>query len=393
MAKTVLLVIFLIIVAFFSGRTLMLASNLFSGKRADFFSSFSTGSLIIICLSFVSHFITVAGSSLLEDEKHLSGVIMVAFMTVSYFAFVALTVITGVKNKKSAAGAGSDAAAGRAADTEKAGGVSDGQVIAKNDADVKKADVKNTDKKDSGKKNSDKKYIGKKKADKKVVSAYGKVFFAVAAVLSCICFWMIISGSRLNSLGDETLETVVSFVDRGDMYAADPLTGMPYREGLPGKYKILCLPGMYAVMSAAFGTSPEVLVHNVMPGFWFMSGLFAMIALSGAIFREEKDELFKRSVFVAAGILFIYASDLSLYAQGFTILSSMWTGAAIRIWLLIPVLLFLLIERKYITALLPVICEALICRTVYGVGFLACIYAGWIVLYLIMGRVKCSKAS
>ena len=364
MAKTVLLVIFLIIVAFFSGRTLMLASNLFSGKRADFFSSFSTGSLIIIGLSFVSHFITVAGSSLLEDEKHLSGVIMVAFMTVSYFAFVALTVITGVKNKKSAAGAGSDAAAGRAAD-----------------------------KKDSGKKNSDKKYIGKKKADKKVVSAYGKVFFAVAAVLSCICFWMIISGSRLNSLGDETLETVVSFVDRGDMYAADPLTGMPYREGLPGKYKILCLPGMYAVMSAAFGTSPEVLVHNVMPGFWFMSGLFAMIALSGAIFREEKDELFKRSVFVAAGILFIYASDLSLYAQGFTIMSSMWRGAAIRIWLLIPVLLFLLIERKYITALLPVICEALICRTVYGVGFLACIYAGWIVLYLIMGRVKCSKAS
>ena len=104
MAKTVLLVIFLIIVAFFSGRTLMLASNLFSGKRADFFSSFSTGALIIICLSFVSHLITVTGSSLLEDEKHLSGVIMVAFMTVGYFAFVVLTVVTGVKNKKAARG-------------------------------------------------------------------------------------------------------------------------------------------------------------------------------------------------------------------------------------------------------------------------------------------------
>ena len=342
MAKTVLLVIFLIIVAFFSGRTLMLASNLFSGKRADFFSSFSTGALIIICLSFVSHFVTVAGSSLLEDEKHLSGVIMVAFMTVSYFAFVVLTVVTGVKNKKAAAEAGSE---------------------------------------------------GAKKPEKAAVPLRGKVFFAVAAVLSCICFWMIISGARLNSLGDETLETVVSFLDRGDMYVADPLTGMPYREGLPGKYKILCLPGMYAVMSAAFGTSPEILVHNVMPGFWFMSGLFAMIALSGAVFRGTEDELFKRSVFIAAGILFIYASDLSFYAQGFTILSSMWTGAAIRVWLLIPALLFLLVERKYITALLPVLCEALICRTVFGVGFLACIYAGWIVLYLIMGRVKCSKAS
>lgn len=334
MAKTVLLILFLIMVAFFSGRTLMLASNLFSGKRTDFFSSFSIGALVVIFISFVSHFITVTGTSLLEDEKHLCGVIIVAVMTVSYFAFVVLTVITGKRKKED----------------------------------------ENTERETAR-------------------SASGWVFFCAALFLSIFCFMTIVSGKRINSLGDETLETVVSFLDRGDMYVADPLTGMPYREGLPGKQKILCLPGMYAVMASAFGTAPDVLVHKVMSGFWFVTGLASMIALSGTVFREGSDRLLKRSVFIASAILFIYASDLSLYSQGFSVLSSMWTGTAIRIWVLMPVLLFLLFEKKYIMALLPVASEALICRTVYGVGFLACVYAGWIVLNLIMGRVKCSKAS
>ena len=334
MAKTVLLILFLILIAFFSGRTLMLASNLFSGKRTDFFSSFSIGTLMVILISFASHFITLTRTSLLGDEKRLCGIIIVALMTVSYFAFVVLTVVTG-KRKKEDENAGKKAAG----------------------------------------------------------SARGWVFFCIAAVLSILCFMTVVSGKRINSLGDETLETVVSFLDRDAMYSADPLTGMPYREGLPGKQKILCLPGMYAVMASAFGTSPEVLVHKVMPGFWFVAGLVSMIALSGAVFRVSADGLFKRSVFIASGILFIYASDLSLYSQGFAVLSSMWTGTAIRIWVLVPVLLFLLFEKKYIMALLPVACEAFICRTVYGAGFLACIYAGWILVSLIMGRVKCSKAS
>ena len=93
MAKTVLLVFFLIIVAFFSGRTLMLFSALFTKKRADVFSSFCAGSLVILCVSFVSHFLTITRSGLISDEKRLAGIIMVVLMTLSYFAFVVLTVV------------------------------------------------------------------------------------------------------------------------------------------------------------------------------------------------------------------------------------------------------------------------------------------------------------
>lgn len=358
MAKTVLLILFLIIIAFFSGRTLMLASGLVSGKKADFFSSFSTGALVIICISFAAHLLTVTGSSLLEDEKRLLGTIMVVFMTVSYFAFVVLTVLTGKKkiDKES---------------KEKA--------EEKMSADIAAGIDISTDK--------------EKSKDKKDISLPAKVFFVIATVLSIACFVTIVSGSRINSIGDETFETVRCFLDKGEMYTTDPLTGMPYKEGLPGKYKILCLPGMYAVMCAAFGTSPELLIHDIMPDFWFVSGLFAMIALSGALFKGSENELLKRSVFMTAVVLFVYAADLSFYAQGFSVLSQMWTGGAIRVWLLVPVLLFLLIEKRYICALLPVLCEACICRTAYGIGFLACIYAGWVIITLFARRSKCLKAS
>ena len=338
MAKTVLLILFLLIIAFFSGRTLMLASGLLSGKRADFFSSFSLGSAVIICLSFAAHFLTVRGSLLLEDEKRLLGMIIVVFMTVSYFAFVILTVMTG-KSKKTLAG------------LEGSGD------------------------------------------DRGSVQVSGRIFAVIAFAVAVLCFVTVTSGVRVNSAGDETLETVRCFLDKGEMYSTDPLTGMPYREGLPMRYKVLCLPGMYAVMCSAFGTAPEVLIHNIMPGFWFVSGLFALVALSGAFFKGTDDELLKRSVFMASAVLFVFASDLSFYAQGFSVLSQMWTGSAIRIWILVPVLLTLLAEKRYVTALIPVLCEALICRTAYGLGFLACIYAGWIIAGFIVRRFICSKSS
>ena len=364
MAKTVLLILFLFIIAFFSGRTLMLASRLASGKRADFFSSFSVGSTVIICLAFAAHFLTVRGSLLLEDEKRLLGMIIVIFMTVSYFAFVILTVITG-KTKK--------ALSGLAGSCDEKGS---GQAFEDN-GDKEKGAEKNP---------------GKKSGGNRVITS-GKIFAVIAFAMAVWCFMTVVSGTRINSIGDETLETIRCFLDKGEMYSADPLTGMPYREGLPMRYKVLCLPGMYAVMCSAFGTSPEMLLHNIMPGFWFISGLFALIALSGALFGETDDELLKRSVFIASAVLFVFSADLSFYAQGFSVLSQMWTGDAIRIWVLIPVLLTLLSEKRYVIALLPVLCEALICRTAYGLGFLACIYAGWIVFGFIMRRCKCSKTS
>ena len=332
MAKTVLLILFLIIVSFFSGRTLMLFSALFSKKKADVFSSFCAGSLVILCVSFVSHLLTIMRSGLLADEKKLAGIIMVAVMTVSYFAFVVLTVILGK---------------------------------AKED----------------------------KKKEKRKIGASSKTatFLAAAAVLTGV--GLVMFGLRVNTTGDETLETVRTFLKGNVMYTLDPLTGSPYAEGVPMRYKILCLPGLYAVMSNAFGTAPDALLFNIMPAFWFVSGLCAMFSLSKSLFSGKEDEAFKRSVFMLSAILFVFASDLSSYAQGFAVLSQMWTGTAIRIWVLIPFMLYLLFEKKYIFALLPVLCEAFICRTQYGIGFCACIYVMFILSMLAVRRVKCLKAS
>ena len=332
MAKTVLLVFFLIIVAFFSGRTLMLFSALFTKKRADVFSSFCAGSLVILCVSFVSHLLTITRSGLISDEKRLAGIILVVLMTLSYFAFVVLTVVMG-KTKE------------------------------------------------------------EKKKEKVKHGFYDKLFAALA-ILACVIGFIIVAfGLRVNSVGDETLETVMVFRKGSVMYTIDPLTGSAYTEGLPMRYKILSLPGLYAVMAEAFGTAPELIVRNIMPAFWFMAGLCGLFALSKSLYLGAEDEMLKRSVFMLASVVILFASDLSSYAQGFAVLSQMWTGGAIRIWVLIPFMLYLLFERKYICALLPVLCEALICRTQYGIGFCACIYAVYIISMAAVRRFKCSKAS
>lgn len=332
MAKTVLLVLFLIIVSFFSGRTLMLFSALFSKKKADVFTSFCAGTLVVLCVSFVSHLLTVLQSGILADEKKLAGIVMISVMTLSYFAFVILTVVMG-----------------------------------------KPKDVK--------------------KKEKRKLDPASKIAVCIAGLAVLTALVTVICGLRVNSVGDETLETVRVFVKNGVMYSADPLTGMPYAEGVPMRYKILSLPGLYSVFVSAFGTSPEILLYNIMPAFWFVSGLCAMFTLSKSIFGGKENEIFNRSVFMTGVILFTYAADLSSYAQGFSVLSQMWTGTAIRIWVLIPFMLYLLFEKKYILALLPALCEVFICRTQYGVGFCVCIYVMFILSMFAVRRVKCLKAS
>ena len=332
MAKTVLLVFFLIIVAFFSGRTLMLFSALFTKKRADVFSSFCAGSLVILCVSFVSHLLTITRSGLISDEKRLAGIIMVVLMTVSYFAFVVLTVVMGKAKEE-------------------------------------------------------------KKKEKVSYGFYDKLFATLAMAACLIGFIVVAFGLRVNSVGDETLETVMVFRKGSVMYTIDPLTGSAYTEGLPMRYKILSLPGLYAVMTEAFGTAPEVIVRNIMPAFWFVCGLCGLFALSKSLYAGTDNAVLKRSVFMLSAIVILFAADLSSYAQGFAVLSQMWTGNAIRIWVLIPFMIYLLFERKFVMAILPVLCEALICRTQYGIGFCACIYAVYIISMFAVRRVKCLKAS
>ncbi len=349
MIGTVLLVPFLILISYFCGRAMLLIFGVFSGKKKEFFSSVSTGCLMLLFISFVSHFLTVTGSSLLSTEKKIFGILAVSVMTVLYFTFVIMTFVKTVRSANPVDG---------------------------------KTDYLNPV---GGKANDAEPGEGKTK-DLSTVFAV-----MIAVFLSISCMVLTASGARLCSEGDETLETVVSFLDNGVMFSVDPIKGMPYIEGLPLRHKILCLPGLYSVLSGAFGISPEILVHHIMPAFWFFAGLCSICSLSAAFFKDDKDvpeknKLFKRSVFVIFSLVFIFGANLSPYAQGFGIISAMWTGYAVRNWVLAPLMLSFLFRKKYIPALMPVICEVFICRTQYGIGFLACIYVIFIFAKLFAER-------
>lgn len=376
MIKELLLIPFLILISYFAGRALCFCLGLFPGKKKDFFTSFAMGTLIIICSSFATHFLAVLKNPYLSYEKKLSGICLIVLMTLLYFVFVIMTLKNAARFPISDEKDRSASPKSEMDSEEKAG----------TDASVSTDDVA------AG-------------SDKN--KAVQGIVMLLSILLTFFFLALVSSGYSLNTESDETLETVVSFLEGGEMFSTDPLKGTPYSEGLPLRHKILCLPGMYAVLADAFKLSPEVLVFHIMPAFWFFAGICSICALSRSIYDHllSKSSAQNRSlpnasslntftseagifcsIFVIISLLFILGLNLSPYAQGFGIISSMWTGYAIRTWVLIPFMLSLLVRKKYIPALLPVLCEAFICRTQYGIGFSAIIYALYILTCLILSR-------
>ncbi len=208
------------------------------------------------------------------------------------------------------------------------------------------------------------------------------LWIAVPLLLSGVILCLLITGHRVSLRGDLTAETVASAMHTGSLYSVNPMTGMPYTEGIPTRLRILCLPFFYAVLGRVFHISAPVLVWRIFPVFWFLAGLCAWISLSGVCFRDRK----KRLLFLSLILLLLFASDAAFPYDGFLVLSAGWTGPAIRAWLLIPSLTDLLLRRKYLLAFLPVLCEGILVWTLFGAKSCALLYAGICLASFLYGR-------
>ena len=85
------------------------------------------------------------------------------------------------------------------------------------------------------------------------------VFFILLQVL-----W-ILTGERVWTDGDMTLETVNTFLKENSIYTVDPLTGEPYTQGMSFRLKLLCLPTLYGTISRWSGMTPETVVYRLIP--------------------------------------------------------------------------------------------------------------------------------
>ena len=184
-------------------------------------------------------------------------------------------------------------------------------------------------------------------------------------ILAVILVYKILAGMSVYMGEDITLETVTSFLQADRMYEINPLTGIPYQAGLPSRLKILCLPTLYAVLCRLFSVSAQLLVWKAVPFLVLLGAFAAYSCLAKSLFPKNR---LHRELFLLFVLLIFLLGDDMYGMEGFGLLYAGFQGTAIRSAVLLPYLFSLCIRKKWRLALGPVLAEACIVWTLYGLG-------------------------
>lgn len=184
-------------------------------------------------------------------------------------------------------------------------------------------------------------------------------------ILAVILVYRILAGVSVYMDEDITLETVTSFLQTDRIYEVNPLTGIPYQAGLPSRLKILCLPTFYAVLCRLFSVSAPTLVWKAVPHLVLLGAFAAYSCLAKSLFPKNR---LHRELFLLIVLLSFLLGDDMYGMEGFGLLYAGFQGTAIRSAVLLPYLFSLCIRKKWRLALGPVLAEACIVWTLYGLG-------------------------
>ena len=187
--------------------------------------------------------------------------------------------------------------------------------------------------------------------------------------------------------GDIIPETVQSFLSEDGIYRVMPLTGTVSEMGMPLRYKILCLPTLYAVLCHGFGTEASLLVCHIIP-LAVMGGTYiSFYYLSGMLF--SRNDIKNRYLFLFIVAVLLLFTDRGVFSSGYGLLHGGYLGTSIRNLILVPYALAAALDRRWWKAVLCVFAEACICWTLWGLGVCLVIVAGVAMLTLL--ERKCPK--
>lgn len=175
----------------------------------------------------------------------------------------------------------------------------------------------------------------------------------------------IASGRGIYLAGDMTVETVESFLYTDGVYQVNPLTGTAYREGIPLRLEILCLPALYGALSKMSGLSPRLVVWTLVPLMTLLLSYSAFFCVGRCLFPADRK---KREIFLIITALILWVGGYRYVMDGFGVLHSGFRGTVIRNAALMPYLLSLCLRRRWLAVLLCIAAEAAIVWTLYGAG-------------------------
>ena len=199
----------------------------------------------------------------------------------------------------------------------------------------------------------------------------GVVFFLLLGAQ----IYYVLTEPLLFTAGDIMQETVYSFLSENKIYGVSPLTGSIYG-GAPLRYKILCLPTVYALLSKWTGISPEAILDQLIPVLMIFSTYMAYYLLSGSLFGEKADEAEKRLWFMVIVAAIFFLCEKNVYVEGYGILHASHLGTTMRNCVLVPLVSYASLKRKWMLVLGCILAEACICWTFWGMGVCMVVAAG-----------------
>ena len=169
------------------------------------------------------------------------------------------------------------------------------------------------------------------------------------------------------------VETVESFLVSDGIYQVNPMTGMPYAEGMPLRLKILCLPTLYGSLCRWTGLEPGLMVQRIVPMAVLLGSYGAFSLLGRTLFPQEGR---MRALFLLLVSALMWAGAYAYGMEGFDLLCSGWRGVSIRGGVLLPWTASLCLRRKWPGVCLCVLAEACTVWTFYGCGACLAMAAG-----------------
>ena len=206
MIHLLLAAVLLLLLPFLTGQGLMAALDDLQKKRAGLPEKYLSGSLVLLLLTEAAHLLTLIRGEGIAFCLKTAGLLWILVATVSYLFTLVRTFLRALKSSPEPK---------------------------------------------------------ERKKDKAPADSVTAVFGAAAFLLIAAQLVYIALGSHVAITGDMTAETVQTLLGGAPFYETNPMTGLPYRAGIPSRLKILVLPSFYAIFARAFSLPATTVVWHL----------------------------------------------------------------------------------------------------------------------------------
>ena len=187
------------------------------------------------------------------------------------------------------------------------------------------------------------------------------VVFAILAFISIAHLCV----NYVPELTDGTYDIVLGNLQSGNIHEVHPFIGDITESAMPLRRQVIGLASFYSALITVFDASVYTVLCKIVPICLWSLSMLLYWEFGTHLFEKEKD----RWLFVTVVALFYLVSNGGVGLVGAQLFRSGFTGEAIRSALLMPYVLYVSWQKKWLLAMIALIAEVSIVWTTFGIGY------------------------